>query len=140
MGAQPDIHIGPHKGHLVVAVGSSIGGYHEGCSFGALHPAAVCDGNASLWPVSLDTRGRFDELAGICYDIRKAQATSSSWSWTAFDAFFAALPTPSGTPFATSGEDFLSAVVAFDDNFSPVVDHRELILIAVLVAKVDGVA
>ena len=140
MGAQPNIHIGPHKGHLVIAAGSSEGGYHEGCSFGILHHAAVCDTDASKWPVSLDTRGRFDELATICYDIRKAQAASSPWSWDDFNAFFAALPTPSGTPFATSGEDFLANVVAFDDNFSPAVDHRELILIAVLVAKVDGVA
>lgn len=140
MGAQPNVHIGLHKGHLVIAVGSSIGGYHEGCSLGRLHPAAVCDADASKWPVSLDTRGRFDELATICYDIRKAQATSSAWSWTAFDAFFSALPTPDATPFATSGADFLTNVVAFDDNFTPVVDHRELILIAVLVAKVDGVA
>ena len=48
--------------------------------------------------------------------------------------------TPSGTPFATSGEDFLANVIAYDDNFTPAADHRELILIAVLVAKVDGVA
>lgn len=140
MGAQPNVHIGPHKGHLCIAVGSSEGGYHEGCSFGRLHPSEVCDADASKWPISLDTRLRFDELASICYDIRKAQATETPWDWTAFDAFFSALPTPSATPFATDGGDFLSAVVAYDDNFTPTVDHRELILVAVLVAKVDGTA
>ena len=140
MGAKPNIHIGKHKGHLVIAAGSSEAGYHEGCSFGVHHPAAVCDGDPSKWPISLDTAGRFDELASICYDIRKAQATSSAWSWTAFDAFFDNLPTPTGTPFATDGADFLANVVAYDDNFTPAVDHRELILIAVLAAKVDGSA
>jgi len=141
MGARPNINVTKgHKGHFTLSAGSSEAGYHEGCSFGQFFPSAVCDTDASKWPIALDTMGRFDELASICYDIRKAQATSSSWSWDDFDAFFANLPTPSGTPFATSGEDFLSAVVAFDDNFTPAVDHRELILIAVLAAKVDGVA
>ena len=140
MGAKPDVHIGPHKGHLCIAVGSSEGGYHEGCSLGRLHPAAVCDTDGSKWPVSLDTCGRFDELATICYDIRTAQGSSLPWSWDDFNAFFASLPTPSGTPFATDGGAFLANVVAFDDNFTPAVDHRELILIAVLCAKVDGVA
>ena len=140
MGARPNIHIGKHKGHLVIAAGSSEAGYHEGCSFGVHYPAAVCDGDASKWPVSLDTMGRFDDLASICYGIRVAQATSSSWSWDDFNAFFDNLPTPSGTPFATDGADFLANVVAYDDNFTPAVDHRELILIAVLAAKVDGSA
>lgn len=141
MGARPNIIVTKgHKGHFTLSAGSSEAGYHEGCSFGQFFPSAVCDTDASKWPIALDTMGRFDELASICYDIRKAQAAEDPWDWTAFDDFFANLPTPTGTPFATSGEDFLSAVVAFDDNFTPPVNHRELILTAVLCAKLDGSA